>query len=89
MPVLTTDAQLYMQPALQLMSLIFPQIWDMNPSAQMEEAVVVFWFHSVKDARTFFVSDCRMKQPDFPAPAGHCEAWAVVRFYTPPNEHGQ
>ena len=71
------------------MLLISPQIWDMNPSAQMEEAVVVFWFHSIKDARTFFVSDCRMKQPDFPAPAGHCEAWAVVRFYTPPNEHGQ
>ncbi|PVD20466.1 hypothetical protein C0Q70_18622 [Pomacea canaliculata] len=64
------------------------KIWDMSPTAQMEEAVVVFWFENIQDAKTFFVSDNRMKQPDFPAPAGHCEAWAVVRFYTPPNELG-
>lgn len=62
------------------------KIWDLSPSAPMEEAVVVFWFESITDARSFFVSDPRMKQPDFPAPAGYCEAWAVVRFYTPPNE---
>lgn len=63
------------------------KIWDMNPNARLDEATVVFWFHSIKDARTFFVSDDRMKQPDFPAPAGNCEAWSVVRYYTPPNEH--
>lgn len=65
------------------------QIWDMSPAAAMEEAVVVLWFETIKDARTFFVSDPRMKQPDFPAPAGTCEAWAVVRFFTPPNEVGK
>ncbi|XP_076470526.1 uncharacterized protein LOC143300617 [Babylonia areolata] len=60
--------------------------WDLTPSKWKDEAVVVFWFRTTDNARTFFVSDMRMKQPDFPAPAGLCDAWAVVRAYIPSDE---
>ncbi|XP_041375561.1 uncharacterized protein LOC121388329 isoform X2 [Gigantopelta aegis] len=51
-----------------------------------DEACVVFLFPDREAAIKFFVSDKNFKQPDFPPPAGACEAWTIDRYYTPEDE---
>ncbi|XP_050414459.1 uncharacterized protein LOC126828621 [Patella vulgata] len=51
-----------------------------------DEALVVYIFNKPEAARLFFISDKRFKQPDFPPPAGHCEAWSVCRYYSPDRQ---
>ncbi|CAL1536539.1 unnamed protein product [Lymnaea stagnalis] len=56
------------------------KVHDLSSGPHQKEALVVYLFESTEAATRFFVSDNRFKQPDFPPPAGACEAWTVVKF---------
>lgn len=49
------------------------------------EGMGVFHFPSMEKADIFFQMDPIIRQPDFPAPGGHAEIWAINNAYLPDN----